>query len=88
MNGDNSRKGMEELLEQTRSGLSEEKKQELETLAASGEGQRVREMLGGDTALRQMMQSGDAAALRKTLKNALGTPEGAALLQKLSDIMK
>ncbi len=75
MNDESRTTGMEELLEKTRSDLPQAKRRELETLAASNEGQRVREMLGGD-----------AAGLRQTLKGALGTPEGEALLKKLSEL--
>ena len=65
MNGED----LEKLIKNTQSGLSGGKRRDIEALASSGEGRKVKEMLGGDEALESMLERGDAAALQKTLKN-------------------
>jgi hypothetical protein len=65
-----------------------EKKGELESLTASKDGQRVKEMLGGEEAIMSMVERGDIDSLRGTLSQVLKTKSGEALMQRFSELMK
>lgn len=79
---------MEKLLSSAEGGRIAERRGEIEALASEKEGKRVREMLGGDANIERMIKCGDTEALKKSVGDALRTPEGAQLLKKLRDIMK
>lgn len=65
------------------------KKGELEQLANSKDGQKVRQMLDGkEDALKSAVENGDTATLKSALSNILKTDEGARLASRLSELMK
>ena len=64
-----------------------QKRPELERIANSTDGQKVREMLGGDR-IEQAAKSGDFASLAAALQTALKTEEGARLAKQLRELMK
>jgi len=64
-----------------------DKKQELERIADSTDGRRVKDMLGGSK-IEEAAKSGDVKALASAVQNALKTEEGARLLSQLKELMK
>lgn len=64
-----------------------EKRGELERLAATADGKKVRELLGGDK-IEQAAKSGDIASIAASLQAALKTEEGARLAERLRELMK
>ena len=65
------------------------KKSELEQLANSADGQKLRQMLDGrEQSLKSAMDTGDTAALKSALQEILKTDEGARLAGQLSKLMK
>jgi hypothetical protein len=63
------------------------KRPELEKLANSADGKRVKELLGGDK-IEQAAKSGDIASIAAALQSALKTEEGARLANQLRELMK
>ncbi|MDR0904770.1 MAG: hypothetical protein LBN00_01120 [Oscillospiraceae bacterium] len=63
------------------------KRPELEKLANSTDGKRVKELLGGDK-IEQAAKRGDIAAIAAALQTALKTEEGARLANQLRELMK
>jgi hypothetical protein len=65
------------------------KKEELEQLANSKDGQKVRQMLDGkEQKLKSAVENGDTATLKSALSDILKTDEGARLANRLSELMK
>ena len=64
-----------------------DKKNDIEKLANSSDGQKVREILNGSGDLMSAAKNGDMATLQNTLKNILNTEEGTRLAKKISDMM-
>ncbi len=65
------------------------KKNELEKLVNSSDGQKVKELLdksGGN--LQKAMESGDVETLRGTVSDILKTDAGARLYKQLNEMMK
>ena len=60
---------------------------DLEKLAGSTDGQRVKEMLDASN-MSEAMESGDSEAVRKALAEILGTSEGQRLFGKINDMLK
>jgi hypothetical protein len=63
------------------------KRGELEKLAESADGKRVRALLDGDK-LQKAAESGDMNALSALLSGALNTEEGARLAKRLQNLIK
>ena len=63
------------------------KKNEIEKLANSENGKRVKQMFDGDKAVSAALKKGDMAALGSALKDILKTDEGAKLAKQLSQLM-
>lgn len=68
-----------------RSLLAGEKGDALRRLADSAEGRTLGEKIGADRA-EQALRSGDAGEMRSLLKDVLGTEEGRALVERLSEL--
>jgi hypothetical protein len=64
------------------------KKEVLEQLATSSDGQKVKSMIDPDGALQSAYQRGDIAAMQRAVEGILNTEEGARLAKQLGDIMK
>lgn len=65
------------------------KKDEIEKLANSSDGQKVKEMLSSSgTDLQDAMEKGDMETLRGAVSNILKTDAGARLYKQLTDMMK
>jgi len=64
-----------------------EKKQALEKLAGSVDGQKMKDMLGGEN-IEAAAKSGDIAALAEALQKALKTGEGERFVSQLKELMK
>ncbi|MDR1330061.1 MAG: hypothetical protein LBK23_10730 [Oscillospiraceae bacterium] len=60
---------------------------DLERLAASEDGKRVRALLS-ETDVENAAKSGDFASVAAAVKSALSTEEGARLADKLRELMK
>ncbi|MDR0447011.1 MAG: hypothetical protein LBH17_08355 [Oscillospiraceae bacterium] len=60
---------------------------EIERLAESEDGKRVRALLSG-TDLESAARSGDIASITSAVRSALSTEEGARLAQQLRGLMK
>ena len=63
------------------------KERELEMLANSADGERVKQMVDG-ASLQKALDSGDTAALQSTISKVLKTEEGARLLSQLEQMFK
>lgn len=63
------------------------KSRQLQALANSEEGRRLKQKLNGG-ALEQALRSGDSAALGQILREVLRTEEGRRLAQKLEGVMQ
>ncbi len=68
--------------------MIQDKKPELEKLAASKDGEKVQQMLKSHGGLEKAIQSGDTEALSKTVRDILSTKEGARLAQQLKTLFK
>ena len=64
-----------------------QKRPELEKIANSADGKKVRDMLGADK-IEQAAKTGDLAAIAAALQSALKTEEGARLANQLRELMK
>lgn len=65
------------------------KKDEIEKLVSSADGQKIKAMLDGDDGkLMAAVKSGDISALKSKLNDILKTEEGARLAKQLSEMMK
>ena len=67
------------------SGRLDEK--QLQKLAESRDGQKLRSLLGDEKALAEAVQKGDAAVLQGALQTLLATPEGRRLFAQLGGMM-
>jgi|GEM_PF-3586533 len=63
------------------------KRPELEQLANSADGKKVRELLGGDN-IEKAARSGDISSIATAIQTALKTEEGARLANQLRELMK
>ena len=63
------------------------KERELEKLANSKDGEKIKQMVDGD-ALQKALDTGDTAALQSTISQVLKTDEGARLLSQLEQLFK
>ena len=63
------------------------KERELEKLANSADGEKIKQMVDGD-ALQKALDAGDTAALQSTIAQVLKTDEGARLLTQLEQLFK
>ena len=64
------------------------KKNDLEKLVSSSDGQKIKAMLENKGDLMAAAQNGDIQTLQKTLSDILNTEEGARLAKKLSNMME
>ena len=62
------------------------KSSELERLANSPDGQKVKQMLDSSGGIENALSSGDAESLKKALGSVLKTKEGMRLASQLSDM--
>ena len=65
-----------------------EKKGDIEKIANSADGQKLKAMLDGRGDIKSALENGDVDAMRGALSDILNTDEGARIFQKLGDIMK
>ncbi len=61
---------------------------ELQKLADSSDGQKVKEMLDRNGGLSDAFEKGDVEALRQKLAQVMQTDAGSRLAKQLSDLMK
>ena len=86
---DHFNKSANELLHSPQGAKINAKKDELESIVNSAEGQKVKQMLDGKTdSLIDAFEKGDMATLSNSLSAILGTKEGAQLAEKLMDMLK
>ena len=64
------------------------KKDELEKLANSAEGQKVKAMMDPDGSIQAAYEKGDMESVRRAVTGILKTEEGARLAKQLSDLFK
>ena len=60
---------------------------QLQKLAESRDGQKLRSLLGDEKALAEAVKKGDAAVLQGALQTLLATPEGRRLFAQLGGMM-
>ncbi len=63
------------------------KQQELGELAASADGQKIRQLLGDEQVIKYAVENGDTSTLQGILKDILRTDEGKRLAAKLNDLL-
>ena len=62
---------------------------ELKDLVGSKDGQKVKELMTGEAEqLKEAMQKGDMATLKRSFDSLMRTEEGARLIGKIQDMMK
>lgn len=69
-------------------GSLSSKKGELEKLANSADGQKVKSMMDPDGRIQSAYEKGDMEAVRRAVTDILKTDEGARLAKQLSDLLK
>ena len=85
----NAKNAVDKLLSTPEGAAVSKKRGELEKLANSADGQRVKQMLEhsvGD--LSEAIGRSDTGKLESSLKNVLSTDEGARLLAQISELFK
>jgi len=82
------KKCAENLLNSESGGQVRRKKTEIQELANSPDGMKIKTMLDRNGALSDAVESGDITALKDVLSRVLSTDEGARLAKKLSELMK
>lgn len=65
-----------------------EKQPEIEKLVSSSDGQKVKKMLSDRGNLQEALEKGDTQTLTNTVRDILGTKEGARLAKQLEDLFK
>ena len=65
-----------------------EKRGEIQQLADSDDGRKVKSMLDENGSLQAAVEKGDVGALKNVLSQVLNTDEGARLAKRLSELMK
>ena len=76
-----------EELEETQRTI-EKKKKEIENLASSADGQKVKSMLEGRGDLERALEKGDMETIRRAIGSIMNTDSGARLIKNLGDLMK
>ena len=62
---------------------------ELKNLVGSEDGQKVKKIMEGEASqLKEAVQKGDMATLKRTFDHLMRTEEGARLIGKIQDMMK
>ena len=62
---------------------------ELKNLVGSKDGQTVKKIMEGEAShLKEAMEKGDMATLKRTFDHLMGTEEGARLIGKIQNLMK
>ena len=69
------------------SGKLKGKERELEKLANSSDGEKIKRMVD-EKALQKALDTGDTAALQNTVAQVLKTEEGARLMEQLQQLFK
>ena len=64
------------------------KKKEIENLASSADGQKVKSMLEGRGDLERALENGDMETIRRAIGSIMNTDSGARLIKNLGDLMK
>ena len=64
------------------------KKNQIENLAASADGQKVKAMLEQNGSIEEALSRGDMAAVKSAIVGIMKTESGARLIKNLGDIMK
>ncbi len=64
------------------------KRDEIEKLASSSDGEKVTKMAANDTVLQSAIKNGDMEAMRQRLTAILKTDEGSRVFRQISDMMK
>jgi len=82
------KKCAENLLNSESGGQVRRKKAEIQELANSPDGMKIKTMLDRNGALSDAVENGDITALKDVLSRVLSTDEGARLAKKLSELMK
>ena len=78
-----------ELLNSSEGAKLNEKKDDIEKLINSREGQNVKNMLSGNEAsLKAALANGDMSTLQQALAEVLKTEDGAKLAQQIQNLMK
>ena len=78
-----------DLLKNSPHGDKIRKKQpEIEKLVSSSDGEKVKKMLSDRGNLQEALEKGDTQALTNTVRDILGTKEGARLAKQLEELFK
>lgn len=86
---DNFDQMAEQLLNSTSKAKLVSKKGQLEKLANSSDGEKIKELIGdGGEDIKKAFAKGDTDALKSMVANILKTEEGARIAKQLSDMMK
>ncbi len=84
----NLNKAAEELLNSDSGAKLASKKDDIQKIADSSDGQKVKAMLEKNGSLSEALEKGDMDSIRKTVSQIMQTEAGARLAQQLSDIIK
>lgn len=81
-------KAAEELFSSPSGAKLAEHREDLQKIADSSDGQKVKAMLDKNGGLSDALERGDMDSLRKTLSQVMQTEAGSRLAKQLSDMMK